>query len=306
MFAPDFIAQTTNHHQQVAAAPITVRSFLQPSPWVLVPNGSFNGYFDWVDPKLRVGRWSVGACIAFPLIVASLFVYMPASVMSATIASFNSPPLFKRYWYYNVAASIWMAFVLGRNIYQEGWVVPFTTFTVWAWVMLLIRHALSAFVIPVVVGGSRLGELTILIAEALRVPSLLNAVVVFVVWNLMLAPAIYLTMETPEKQKQFVGWLFQFNLLNQHGLNLPLAVASSIITGPRAFADADLWFAMLTLVVYFAFYLLVLDRVGVHLYPIFSPRPSYSVVIWFAVAVGYYGLFRWVQSRVLEYLTYRS
>jgi len=207
-----------------------------------------------------------------------------------------------------------MAFVLGKNIRNEGWIVPYTTFTVWAFTMLLIRHALSAFVIPFVSTStcndqsdiwactcSRLGNLTILIAEAMRLPSLLNAVVVFVVWNLILAPGIYfLAMDTQEKKKQFLRWLFQFNLLNQHGLNLPLAVMSSIVTAPRDFTDVDLYFAMGTLILYLVFYLLVLDRLGVHLYPIFSPRTRHCFLIWVAVALSYYGLFRWVQNYVKE------
>ena len=322
MFAPDFIASSSvsshnyndgneeevastknNRHQQAKPThAITYRAFLRISPWILVPYGSFNGYFDWVDPKLRVGRWSFGACVAFPAMLLSLVLFRPDDIVSTTIASSACPASFTRYWYYNAAASIWMAYVLGRNIHQEGWAVPYTTFTVWSWTMLLVRHALSAFVIPFV--GSDQGEsirfvkLAILIAETLRMPSLLNAVIVFIIWNLIMAPGIYLSMETQDKKRQFVGWLFQFNLLNQHGLNLPLAVMSSVITAPRPFADVDLYFAIATLVAYFAFYLLVLDRFGVHLYPIFSPRTSYCVLIWAGVAVGYYGLFQWVQELV--------
>lgn len=313
MFAPDFIASPSvsshddakeqgvpknNHHEQTKPISITFRSFLRPSPWVLVPQGSFNGYFDWVDPKLRVGRWSIGSYIAFPAIVSSLVLFQPDGIVSTTIASSACPALYTRYWYYNAAASIWMAYVLGRNIYQEGWAVPYTTFTVWSWTMLLVRHALST-VLPFIDNNqdeSKMHNAAILLAEAFRVPSLLNAVVVFVVWNLIMAPAIYLTMETKEKKKQFVDWLFQFNLLNQHGLNLPLAVMSAVITAPRAFTDADLYFAMATLVTYFAFYLLVLDRLGVHLYHIFSPRTSYCFLIWGGVAWAYCELFRWIQG----------
>ena len=30
-------------------------------PWVLVENGSFLGYFDWLPEKYRVGPWSIAA-----------------------------------------------------------------------------------------------------------------------------------------------------------------------------------------------------------------------------------------------------
>ena len=71
--------------------------------------------------------------------------------------------------------------------------------------MLLIRHALSAFMIPFIDNyRNKIGQVMIFVAEALRVPSLLNAVVVFVIWNLIMAPGIYLTMGTKEKKEQFV------------------------------------------------------------------------------------------------------
>ncbi len=55
---------------------------------------------------------------------------------------------------------------------------------------------------------------------------------------------------------------------------------------------AHLWCAMLVGVIYALFYLLVLDRLGVHLYPIFSPRTHWCAVA-YSVFVGlYFGAFR--------------
>jgi hypothetical protein len=48
---------------------------------------------------------------------------------------------------------------------------------------------------------------------------------------------------------------------------------------------------VVTIVAYLLFYTMVLDRVGVHLYPIFSPRNSYCILVWSAVLGAYYGLF---------------
>ena len=303
MFATDFVG---THNQSTVR--VSFSDLLFPSPWLLVPTGSYNGYFDWVPNHLRVGPWSVSSIIALPLIL----LLVGAMWSRRTAAAYSSfafctsayPPAFSWFWLYNVIATCWMAFVLGRNIRHEGWAMPYTTFTVWSWTMLLLRHALTALAalpFPLfydAVDTTRYGfRVIIQLAECLRCPALLNSVVVFVVWNLILAPGIYLTMETTTKRKQFIRWLFQFNLINQHFLALPLAITSAIVSAPRQFTDADLWCGLASVVSYLLFYILVLDRLGVHLYPIFSPRSKYCALVWSLVIVGYCALFRWIQHR---------
>jgi len=314
MFATDFVS--THHNQSpqnVRVSTVSSSDLLFPSPWLLVPTGSYNGYFDWVPKHLRVGPWSVSSIIALPLILLGA-MWSTTSTRRPTAAAYPSfafctsayPPAFSWFWLYNVIVTCWMAFVLGRNIRHEGWAMPYTTFTVWSWTMLLLRHALTALAalpIPLFydeVDTTRYGFRVISqLAECLRCPALLNSVVVFVVWNLVLAPGIYLTLETTTKRKQFIRWLFQFNLINQHFLSLPLAITSAIVSAPRQFTDADLWCGLASVVSYLLFYILVLDRLGVHLYPIFSPRSKYCALVWSLVIVGYGALFRWIQHGVM-------
>lgn len=223
-------------------APLYVRDFFNVGrhrPWILVPNGSYKGFFDWVPREQRVGPWSFGA-LPFLLVVSSGLVYTaPINILkqSQFCQSDNVgiitgyPEAFSFYWYYNAIATVWMAFVLGRNIRQEGWVVPYTTFTVWSWTMLLFRHGISSLLPFLNTGGSGIAlfKSCLIVNEMLRCPSLLNAFVVAVVWNVILAPGIYFFhMKTADQRSKFLKWLMQFNLINQHGLNLPLAVTSCL------------------------------------------------------------------------------
>ena len=71
--------------------------------------------------------------------------------------------------------------------------------------------------------------------------------------------------------------------------------------GARPFVPADLYLAFMPILVYALFYLFVLDRAGVHLYPIFSPRSPFSFLSYCALfaiyAAAYVGWGR-VQARL--------
>jgi hypothetical protein len=66
---------------------------------------------------------------------------------------------------------------------------------------------------------------------------------------------------------------------------------NTIITSSRQFEFLDLWLAFAGAIGYALFYLLVLDRFGVHLYPIFSPRTCWSVLSWTALLGTYFLVF---------------
>ena len=69
-----------------------------------------------------------------------------------------------------------------------------------------------------------------------------------------------------------------------HVLNYPIAVANAVFsTGSRLFTHADLWSAFFVVFNYSLLYLLILDRIGVHLYPVFSPRSKFSTLTWLFV-----------------------
>ena len=53
----------------------------------------------------------------------------------------------------------------------------------------------------------------------------------------------------------------------------------------------DLWVAYLVVLLYSILYFFLLDRLGLHFYPIFNPRTAFSVVSIFGVLGLYYFLF---------------
>ena len=80
-----------------------------------------------------------------------------------------------------------------------------------------------------------------------------------------------------------------------HVLNVAYAYLSigygGAASGVRAFGPADLWVAYALLFGYTCLYLLVLDRMGIHFYPPFSPRTHACAVSYPLVVAMYYGLY---------------
>jgi hypothetical protein len=66
---------------------------------------------------------------------------------------------------------------------------------------------------------------------------------------------------------------------------------NTVITSSRQLEFLDLWCALAGAIGYALLYLLVLDRFGVHLYPIFSPRTFWSVLSWSALLGTYFMVF---------------
>ena len=121
--------------------------------------------------------------------------------------------------------------------------------------------------------------------KMLRFHALFTATVTFVMWNFLIAPFVYLfAMNTPSKRRQFINWSFSFNLVQLHGFNIVFAVVNTILLSEsrtiQKFTFRDLWTALCFALMYSLFYVLVLDRFGVHLYPVFSPRSNFVVVTW--------------------------
>ena len=64
-------------------------------------------------------------------------------------------------------------------------------------------------------------------------------------------------------------------------------------------SSKDLWVAYLVVLIYSIVYFFVMDRVGMHFYPIFNPRTAFSVVS----IVGVLGLYYFLFLKWNEYLT---
>jgi hypothetical protein len=287
-------------------------------PWVLVPDGSFLGVFDWVPRQLRVGPWSTCAICyvtAIWYISALTAVYfkseisqpwwqssssLPSPMTDNSInddwnshhhhsSSLEYPQVGSVKWYYHAITFVWMAYVnhlliFGPGLSTRAW----ATYTVQSWTLLWIRHLLCAC--------APISHVALQWAEYIRFPVACSTTITFVLWNTILAPFIYcIGMKTPEKKRDFVKFMFSFRLTQIHVFNIVYGIMNLAWASPRRQLEPiDLYFAILSVVLYMAWYLLLLDRLGIHLYAIFSPRaPGWIVVlIWTTLFLVYFATFR--------------
>jgi hypothetical protein len=320
----------------------SLSTLIDPSqPWVLVEDGSFLGIFDWVPRRLRVGPWSTCAicyvaAIWYVSALAACYYYyyyyylksddigghdepycyyyrwkqhlsLATSTMTDTTTN-NSvdhssslleyPQVGTMKWYYHSLTFLWMTNV-NRLIMTSGplRLRAWGTYTVQSWTLLWIRHLLCAC--------APISSWALQWAEYIRFPVACSTTITFVVWNTILAPLIYgVGMKTPEQKRDFCKFIFSFRLTQIHVFNIVYAILNLAWASPqRQLEPIDLYFAILSVVVYMAWYLLFLDRLGIHLYAIFSPRaPGWLVVlIWTALFFVYFATFRLWQRIMWPY-----
>ena len=142
-----------------AAAPKpTVREFIQTfslhrfvdpnEPWVLVEDGSFLGYFDWVPQPLRVGPWSVAAiCYVFAIPYAAAVAMLhysndPWASIHRNAAIYRYPPVGSPEWTYNLVTFVWMIYVSYLVVIGPLSYRAWATYTVQSWTLLIVRHGL--------------------------------------------------------------------------------------------------------------------------------------------------------------------
>ena len=117
-------------------------------------------------------------------------------------------------------------------------------------------------------------------------------------------PVIYhVGMKTAEKKKGFLEFCFSFRLLQLHGFNIVFCLVNVLwASPPRTLEPLDFLAAVASVLVYMAWYLGCLDRLGIHFYPVFSPRIGWLVVCtWTSVFLVYLGTFLgW--KRILQYV----
>jgi hypothetical protein len=259
--------------------------FVNPTkPWVLVPNGSFMGYFDWVPLRFRYGPWHP-ACVAY---LGVLTVWVCNEVIKGMaqepFPTFQPVEAYTWSWYYNVAAFGWTSYI----IYQifgtgMGW-TSWGMYTVWSWTFTALRHGLCAAA-PFKPEWNQL-------SEQIRFPTLVQATLTFAIWNAVIGPSIYRQMKTPATQASFCRFFGNSLWRQLHVYNIVYAAINGIWGSPaRALCKADFSVALAICLVYAYFYVVVLDRVGVHYYLVFSPRTPFALVSWTFAFACYYACF---------------
>jgi hypothetical protein len=253
--------------------------------------------------------------------VSSTFrVYLQSFIKRYWVRNYDTilhltPVLFRSYaWYYHTVVSMYMIFlcyiIIAHSPLSLGaWI----TYTVQSWTLLMIRHILYSLsglfdFVPSSTDLTGSNNLVVL-AELIRFPCAVAHTITFVVWNFILVPYIaYVTFRNDiVKRQNFITFCTSFRLINLHGMNIIFCVcnvwyfnsntvttttASSSTTttvSSRTFEMADLYVSGISALLYWTFYLCILDRAGVHLYPLFSPRHSNLLVctIWTTVIVLY-------------------
>jgi hypothetical protein len=99
-------------------------------------------------------------------------------------------------------------------------------------------------------------------------------------------------LKRERRRRSFVSWNFSFDMVNVHVLNLPLVLAGTVFgAGARPFEAADLHAGLCVALAYSLVYLFLLDRLGVHIYPMFSPRTHACAFTYTAIITLYFGVY---------------
>ena len=245
---------------------------------------------------LRKGPWFFLAPYYLSLFAFLLVYYRPSS-SSFLVVSSSLPALCSSWHYLSLAFAVNGVVVLGQVLYHIG-PTPLATFTITSWSLLTAHNLLSALLpfVPKLIPF--LGP----VHEFLRFPVLVAHTVTFLIWNFVLAPLLYVFMPTASKKKEFIRWITTPFMVEIHVLNYPIAILAILgeRSARRPLVPEDLWCALLVMFYYAVLYLFVLDRVGVHFYPIFSPRSKWCIAAWSSLFVVYLTTFHFWNAAIEE------
>jgi len=277
-------------------------------PWVLMKDGSFKGVFNFLPLDMRVGAWRlISFLVAFCGLYSAAMGFTVArstslasvDVDGVTNTSWKEQLMadgayeaFTLSWYFNIMGFVWTVYIALHIIcFSPAGFGAWVTYTVHSWTGMMCRFGL-AIVAP-------FSPTAALVAETLRFYVLFSASATFFVWNFVIMPfTIFLMPKGNEMRQRFIGYMFNFRLVQLHVCNIFYAIINGVITEPqRQIGPVDFWIGVFHFMTYFALYYLVLDRLGVHLYPIFTPRKAKVVIMWallLGLYLGLYGFWGWV------------
>lgn len=287
----------------------SVWDFVDPSkPWVLAENGSFAGFFDYVPEQYRIGPWSPAAVLYLTTLYAAATWaawYLITNRSQTWLSTewdqlYQYPAYGSPGWLYFAGSFVWMFLVACSVATGPGGPYAWSAYTVQSWTLLTIRHGLCAL--------APFSKRALFLAELTRFPAACSATVTFCVWNFALLPFILLVgLKTAEERRGFIKFSVSFRSCNLHMLNIVFCYASAALFSPPRRLDCIDWYgAAASVLLYILFYFTVLDRLGVHLYPIFSPRAHWTVVIvsWTSLIALYVAVYQFWQTTTNHYHYY--
>eukprot|EP01043_Picozoa_sp_COSAG02_P011663 COSAG02_NODE_433_length_22435_cov_151.224078_18_plen_453_part_00 len=259
-----------------------------PAPMPTEPWAPPAGPFEQLPRWMHVGKWSPAAYMFFSMIAVALSVLsawalgeQQREVMRAAVAhtAGATQGMGLANWL-RVAGGIWGSVVLLGMFKTVGW-WPMISYTMQSWLLLSVRLLCSAC--------AHLFTCAAWGAELLRYTALLQTTIVVVAWWLVICPAIMLSEQHPGKRRAFCKWNCSFALINVHLLNLPVAGAD-FLSDPRALTLMDVWIVLVAAFIYIFFYTTILDRRGILLYFVFSPRTHFCWLVYTTAVVVMCGL----------------
>ena len=263
--------------------------------WVLVENGSYANHFDSLPKSFRVGPWNIACC----MYIFGIFYW----VLFNCVECYTNPPQHHEYtyhdvntwqWKYSAATCLWTFYIAhGVTKTDLGW-YSWMSYTLQSWTLIMLRHTLSTLVpfFPSLAPWN----------EYLRFPMILQATIVFIIWNLAVMPAVFTQLKTQESRKAFSEWCFNFLLVNLHFMNLVFAAFSAIWGSPaRELNKIDLCVALVCSFQYILVYFFLFDRLGLHFYFIFSPRSILALVSYTTVLGCIYAGFALWKGLIMDY-----
>ena len=250
-------------------------------------NGSYKGWFDWLPLWMRVGYWSPFAVVFLVVFYTCTFLYVPRPL------EFASTEASGLWLTADMLVFLWGVLCL---VYASKNMSSFTGFLIsytgWSWFTITARAGLSASASLLEASRPSLATKLASLGSSLQFPALVSAFMTFIIWNFILFPIMYLkAVPSGEPRKKFLKFNFSFCMINFHIFNLPLATINIIYGGGvRLFTESDLWMAYLVVVLYSMLYIFVMDRLGIHFYPIFCPRSATCAISFGSVLYFYYYL----------------
>jgi len=196
-------------------------------------------------------------------------------------------------WYYNVVLFFWTSYVAWTIYDFHKGFTAWITYTICSWTLICVRHGLCSI--------APFFPSVRLLVGMMRFPLLLSASVTFGMWNFALMPAITFGFLEGERRWKFVRWAFNWKMCQIHIFNILWAYLNCVWAEPTAqpLHLGDVNAGVVYTIAYLSFYYLILDRIGIPLYPIISPRTYIcipSMLLNAGICVGNYKLWNHVLS----------
>lgn len=277
---------------------LSLGDFFKLKPWDLRDKAdpSIRFMFKFLPQSFTEGPWKASAtwtmifiaCLVLYLTIDANIKFYSSNSENAIMKEFvgdKSYPAFTSAWYYNATMFFWMMFVSWAIRSKYTSFGPWITFTLWSWTIMTLRHFLCAL-------APFLPSLRLFIG-ILRFPVLLSASVTFGVWNFVLMPVLTMGLLKGERRSKFLQFAFKWTMSQIHLLNILFAYLNCVWAEPskQGLHLGDVNAAVVYIMTYILFYYFILDRIGVQLYPIFSPRTYLCIPSWImtgGICIGNY------------------